>query len=134
MDQALLRLPDTMSFDQFVSEPNYAGGLRHIVLTNAGRITGVLRINTAFRRGLKGTFGDVRLRDLATRDFTIARRDDVMFNVIARMWRRNATMAVVVDGPRMPRAANVIGVISKEHVADSVAESIRSYGASGAPE
>ena len=50
-----------------------------------------------------------------------------MFNVIGRMWRRNAVMTVVVRGDRMPRASNVIGLITKEHVADSVAESIKPY-------
>jgi hypothetical protein len=36
-------------------------------------------------------------------------------------------MAVVVAKARVPRAADVRGVISKEHVADSVAASIQIY-------
>jgi len=131
MDTDLLLLPDTMAFDEFLRRPEFVGGLRHIVLTQGERITGVLRVNTSFRRGLAGTYGGVLLGHVASRDFTIARNDDVMFNVIARMWRKKANMAIVIKGSRVPRAANVIGVISKEHVADSVAESIRPYGASG---
>jgi CIC family chloride channel protein len=36
-------------------------------------------------------------------------------------------MAIVVRGGRVPRADDVVGVITKEHVADSVAASIRPY-------
>jgi len=133
MDRNLLLLPESMAFDEFLRRPEFVGGLRHIVLTNGERITGVLRVNTSLRRGLAGTYSGVLLGHLASRDFTIARSDDVMFNVIARMWRRKANMAVVVGDVRVPRGSDVIGVISKEHVADSVAESIRPYGASGAP-
>jgi CIC family chloride channel protein len=43
------------------------------------------------------------------------------------MWRRNSIMAVVVRGRGIPRASDVVGVITKEHVADSVAESIKAY-------
>ena len=53
-----------------------------------------------------------------------------MFNVIGRMWRRNASMIVVVRGKGVPHAADIIGVITKEHVADSVAESVRPYAGS----
>jgi CIC family chloride channel protein len=55
-----------------------------------------------------------------------------MFNVIGRMWRKKALMTVVVKSDGVPRANDVIGLITKEHVADSVAESIRPYAASEA--
>ena len=57
----------------------------------------------------------------------IAREDDIMFHVIDRMWRRQASMIVVVRGRGVPRARSVVGVISKEHIADSVAASVRPY-------
>jgi chloride channel protein, CIC family len=47
--------------------------------------------------------------------------DETAFNVIRRMWRRNAIMAVVL------RESEIAGVITKEHVADSVADSIKAY-------
>lgn len=69
------------------------------------------------------------LRDIASRDFTIARENDIVFDVIQRMWRHKAVMALVVRGTGMPRAADVIGVVTKEHVADSVANSVKIYPA-----
>jgi CIC family chloride channel protein len=43
------------------------------------------------------------------------------------MWQRGAMMVVVVRGNGKPSASDVLGVITKEHVADSVAESVRPY-------
>jgi CIC family chloride channel protein len=48
-----------------------------------------------------------------------------MFDVIHRFWRGTASMVVVVRGSGVPRAQDVVGVITKEHIADSVAESLR---------
>jgi CIC family chloride channel protein len=68
------------------------------------------------------------LGDLAKRNFVVARDDDIVFDVIRRMWRRNAVMAVVVGRERgTPRAGDVLGIITKDHVADSVAASIQLY-------
>jgi CIC family chloride channel protein len=36
-------------------------------------------------------------------------------------------MGIVADGPGRPRAGNVVGVITKEHIADEVANSVRMY-------
>jgi CIC family chloride channel protein len=43
------------------------------------------------------------------------------------MWRQGAIMAVVVRGRGVPSGSDVAGVITKEHVADSVADSIKAY-------
>jgi CIC family chloride channel protein len=56
-----------------------------------------------------------------------------MFQVIGRVWRKKATMIVVVNTTRrVPQISDVTGVIAKEHIADSVAESVRPYADSGA--
>jgi uncharacterized protein YjbJ (UPF0337 family) len=84
---------------------------------------------TGTRRRLYGALP----RHVASPNFTIARGEDIMFNVIGRMSRRKAIMAVVVEAEeRIPRTKDVAGLITKEHVADSVAESIKPYAASDA--
>ncbi|HYM02336.1 MAG TPA: hypothetical protein VET85_05270 [Stellaceae bacterium] len=40
---------------------------------------------------------------------------------------KGAAMAVVVRGRGVPRPSAVLGVITKEHVADAVAESVSVY-------
>jgi CIC family chloride channel protein len=132
MDRDIQVLPADASFEEFLRQPEHIGRLRHVVVTHKGRLFGVIRVNTGLRRGLEGAHTRVALGDVANRNFTVVREDDVAFDVIRRMWRRGASMAVVVRGDGVPHARDVMGVITKEHVADSVAESVKIYPRSGA--
>jgi CIC family chloride channel protein len=136
MDRDILVLPAEMSFDAFLRLPDHAGRMRHVVVTQGNEISGVLRVNTGLRHGLEGAYTGVTLGEVAMSNFTIAREADIMFDVIGEMSRRKATMVVVSRVPGPPHAADVAGLITKEHVADSVAESISPYAAadSCAPE
>jgi CIC family chloride channel protein len=127
MDTNVLVLPATTDFDFFLRQPEHQGAMKHVVVIRNNRIYGVLRVNTALRRGLEDAYTGVTLGDVAQRDFTIAREDDIVFEVIKRMWRRGGAMAVVVAGKGIPTEADVKGIITKEHVADSVADNIKSY-------
>jgi len=91
------------------------------------RTLGVLRINTALRHASEEGRSSGALRDIVSRNFTIVREDDIVFDVIRRIWGKGAVMALVVRGRGVPRPENVAGVITKEHVADSVASSISMY-------
>jgi chloride channel protein, CIC family len=127
MDVDIQVLPVEASFDDYLRQPEHAGRLRHVVVTDKGQIYGVIRVNTGLRRGLESAHTGLSLGDVASRNFTVVGEDDTAFDVIQRMWRRNAIMAVVVRGREVPRGSEVAGVITKEHVADSVAESVKSY-------
>ncbi len=115
------------AFDAFLREPQHGGRLRHVVVSDNDHIVGVLRVNTALRHATAASQSSARLRDIATRNFTIVRESDVIVDVIQRMWRRDASMALVVRSVGKPRASDVVGVITKEHVADSVAHSTNVY-------
>jgi CIC family chloride channel protein len=123
----IVRLPATTRFDDFMRMPDVIGGMRHLLLTAGDRIVGVQRVNTDLWHGLERSDASVTLGDVASRRFVVAREDDIVFDVIRRMWRRDAFMAVVVGRRGVPRAGDVKGIITKEHVADSVAASIQVY-------
>ena len=127
MDSDVLVLPAEDSFDNFLREHEQEGRLRHVVVIRKSRIYGVIRVNTGLRRGLEGAHTGVTLGDVASRDFTIVGEDVVAYDVIDKMWRNHAFMTVVVRGHGMPSAEDVLGVITKEHVADSVASSLKIY-------
>ena len=103
--------------------------MRHVAVTEGIRIFGVLRVNTALRHmsPKESQQSGVTLGDIASRNFTVVREEDIVFDVIDRVWRRHAAMALVVRGSGIPRPENVVGVITKEHVADSVANSVKVY-------
>lgn len=127
MERDVLVLPDTMDFEQFLHDHGTDHGLKHVVVTHGEQIAGVLRVNTALRRGIEGAFKTVKLGDIADSHYIIAGEDENTFQVIPRMWRRGATTAIVVSNKRSPSGSDVRGVITKEHVADSVASSIKPY-------
>ncbi|HEY4338454.1 MAG TPA: chloride channel protein [Steroidobacteraceae bacterium] len=127
MDADIQVLPAGASFDEYLRQPEHAGRLRHVVVTDNGSVFGVIRVNTGIRRGLEGAHTGVTLGDVASRNFTVVREEDSAFDVIRGMWRKSSIMAVVVSGPGAPSGSNVVGVITKEHVADSVADSIKAY-------
>ncbi len=128
MARDVLVLPAETDFAAFLNKYGETGGLKHIVVTHGTHICGVLRVNTSLRRGIEAGYKGVKLGAVAQHDFTIARQDDIVFDVVTRMSRRNASMAIVTKASGRPRAADVIGIISKEHIADSVADSIKPYG------
>ena len=121
-------LPADADFDAFLRAHGGERGFRHVVVTRGNHIAGVVRVNTVLRRGVEAAYSGVRLGDVAQRKFTIAREADIMFDVVSRMARRNAAMAVVVKGQGRGRPSEIVGVITKEHIADSVAASIRPFG------
>jgi len=127
MDADIQVLPAEASFDEYLRQPEHAGRLRYVVVTEKGHLFGVIRVNTGLRRGLETANTGVSLGDVANRNFTVVREDETAFGVIRRMWRRKAIMAVVVRGRGVPRGSDVAGVITKEHVADSVADSVKAY-------
>jgi CIC family chloride channel protein len=127
MDTDIQVLPVEMSLDAYLSQPEHGGRMRHVVATQKGRIYGVIRVNTGLRRGLGAAKTGLTLGDVANRNFATVREDDVVFDVIRRIDRKHAIMAVVVRGPGIPHAEDVVGVISKEHVADAVAETLQTY-------
>ena len=128
MESDVQVLPAETSFAAFLSAEEETGRMRHVVVTVQGHISGVLRINMALRRGLTDSEREMTLGELASPHFVIVREASIAFEVIRRIWAKGALMAVVVrDGPAVPRGADIRGVITKEHVADSVADTVSAY-------
>jgi chloride channel protein, CIC family len=128
MQTDITLLPAEADFDAFLRQHSGEAGFKHVVVTRGNHIAGVVRVNIGLRRGVEQAYSGVRLGDVAQRNFTVAREADIMFDVVQRMARRDASMAVVVKGRGRGRPAEIIGVISKEHIADSVADSIKPFG------
>ena len=127
METDFLMVDETATFDEFLRLSGDSVGMRHVVVTRGNLIVGVIRVNTDLRRTVSAAGQGVRMGDIAQRNFTIVREQAVVFDVIARLWRRRAAMGIVVAGKGRPRADTVLGVITKEHIADAVASSVRIY-------
>ncbi len=98
--------------------------VKYIVIADQDRIVGAIRVNRPLARLTLDAKPAAKLGDLVSGTFCVVRERDVFFNVIRRMWRKRADIAIVVHDRGGPRPDNVAGVITKELVADSVASSI----------
>jgi CIC family chloride channel protein len=127
MERDVTLMPVDADFGSFLREQTAERGFTHVVVTRGNHIAGVVRVNTGLRHGLEAAYASIRLGDVAERNFSIARENDVVFDVVRRMARRKASMAVVVKTGARPRSSSVVGIISREHIADSVAESIKPF-------
>jgi CIC family chloride channel protein len=129
MERDVTLLPKDIRLETFLRQGGHEGRMKHIVVSDGDRIVGVLRVNTALRRGIEDVEQQgFTLGEIAQRNYTVAREEDIVFDVVTRMTRHNAGTAVVSKAKRRPRIADVLGVITKEHIADSVAHSIKPYG------
>ena len=125
MERDVLVLDQATPFSRFQELSAEGGGLRHVVVTRDGKVIGGIRVNTDLRRTLGVAAGDVPLADLVQPRFTVVRETEVAFDVITTMWNQNAAMAIVVS--RDGGTERVVGVVTKEHVADTVARSVQIY-------
>jgi len=131
METQFLLVPAETRLDTFLQRAENRTGMCHVIVTSGNHIAGAVRINTGLRSAAAGLGAGVTFADMANQRFTIVRESDVAFDVINRLWRKNGVMALVVRGGnprfRIPRAADIIGVITKEHIADAVAASIQAF-------
>ena len=128
MDADVVLAPAEMCFDDFLGRhAGYLGRMCHVAVTEGNRVVGAVRVNMALPHESTKQHPGMTMGDIASHAYTIVHEDDIVFDVIRRIWRKDATMALVVRGHGVPRPADIAGVITKEHVADSVAASIKVY-------
>ena len=127
MERDVLVLDEATPFAAFQDMAAAQGGLRHVVVTRDGKIVGGLRVNTDLRTALGAAAGGVLLGSLVRPNFTTVRESDVAFDVITNIRQRRAAMAIVISRPKGADPERVLGVITKEHVADTVARSVQIY-------
>ncbi|WP_284947780.1 chloride channel protein [Acidisoma cladoniae] len=127
MERDLLVLEETVPFATFAAMAASQGGLQHVVVTREGVIVGGLHVGVDLRLALQTTPPDVTLKELMQKSFTIVRETNVAFDVITMMGRKHASMAIVISQVHDHEPQRVLGVITKEHVADTVMRSIEIY-------
>jgi chloride channel protein, CIC family len=127
MERDVLVLDENAAFSDFVRLAEAQGGLRHAVVTRDGAVLGVLLADADVRRAVSSSGDDARLGELVGSNFTIVEETDAAFDVINAFSRLNVAVAIVVGLTRLREPQRVLGVITKEHVADTVATSIELY-------
>ena len=95
--------------------------LRAIVVEREGRIVGLIPPRSGlWREGVSNPGRTVD--DFVERRLLVCRATDLLSLVLARLKRRKAGAAIIVGGEGRPRIEDVVGVITKRAIADSVIE------------
>jgi CIC family chloride channel protein len=93
--------------------------LRAIIVENQGRIFGLIPPRSGLWR--ESVNNPHRLvDDFVEKQLVVCRDVDLLSLVLARLKRHKAGAAIVFRGARRPRAADVVGVITKRAIADAV--------------
>ena len=83
MDTDVLVLPAETSFDAFLATPESTGRMRHVVVTHGQPdLRRAARQHRRCAEALDGARTGVTLGDVASRNFTVVREDDIVFDVI----------------------------------------------------
>ncbi|HEX3983129.1 MAG TPA: chloride channel protein, partial [Acidisoma sp.] len=127
MEHDVLVLDENAAFSDFSRLAAAQGGLRHAVVTRGGAVLGVILLDADLRKAVDLTGDDTKLGELVSPNFTIVEETDAAFDVITTLSRKNAVVAIVIGLTRLGEPQRVLGVITKERVADAVASSIELY-------
>ena len=129
MEKDVTILPADADFDAFLRQHASEGGFKHVVVTRGNHIAGVVRVNTELaprRRGRPtAAFTSATSRSAISRSRARATSCSTSFSAWRattpawRWWSKTSGRW---------RPSEIVGVISKEHIADSVADSIKPFG------
>ncbi len=97
-----------------------------IVLNKSDRIVGVIQVDAGLL-SLEDVRASITLDEVADHKFMIALERQTMFDMLKRLTRHKINHVLVVRGGGIPRAENVLGVISKKHIADSVIDGVKPF-------
>lgn len=93
---------------------------RFIIVREGDRIVGVVPFDARIEMRDTGETPKV-IRDLAIPHYVLVRENSILEEVMRRIRDRNATLAIVVkDKPGVPRPADVVGIIGKPQIADTM--------------
>ena len=97
-----------------------------LTTTKTSRVAGTVPVSEMLV-ALDGVRMIGTLKDIVDTRFILARPKDSMFHLFGRFSRGYAKRALVVEGTGVPHIENVIGIISRHHIADAVLENFSAY-------
>ena len=122
--------PAEARIDEMLASLVETGRPLYVMIANGNRLAGYMRLDPGFKLW-RPNVPVLRLGDLSRNDFVLVRPNDTMFYVIGRLARRGARLAIVAGGEnRVPRAADVRGIIALENMGEAVIENARAYAPS----
>ena len=117
-------LPGSMPIEDFARLVSRGDGPTFLV-EDQRSILGIVSGKDALK-ALNDT-SDVTLGDLAERNYITVSDKSPLFEIVGRMRAEGATTAIVVPTGKALTGVNVVGVITREQIADVIEQSLVSY-------
>ena len=129
MDTAFAVMPETTALRDAI-ETLKETATKHVILTRDERIVAVMRLDPSLY-ALEEIRAPITLGEVADRGFTLLRENDTVFDTLKRMARHRVENALVIKsrikGRHVPRAADIVGVISKDDIGNTVVDEFNAY-------
>jgi CIC family chloride channel protein len=120
-------LDESVLWSDLMAKTTDQTGLGHVVVLRGGVPCGFMRYNADLRRAVGTATPGITLGDLCQSDFITVTESDAVFDVIKGISKAHAGAAVVMSSGDATGEQAVRGVITKDYIADAVADSVELY-------
>jgi len=126
MNESLPTFPADTGLLDFAAQMAVAADVpEHVIITRRDRVVGVIKVAEALQMVSKTNTSGLVLNDLSHQPYSLARKSDVMFDVIKRMSRKGSRLALVYDSEHpVPHASDILGYVTNNDIAQSMAQSL----------
>jgi len=119
-------LPSTATIGDYVESLSEQKSSPNAVVEKSGKILGILgeglALRSITRHGKEVTAGDV-----ADKNYVTVLPDANVFNVVEMMGTQKAAVAIVMNNPEDTSTQNIVGIIDKDRIVDSMEESFELF-------
>jgi CIC family chloride channel protein len=123
MVSALTMLPASTPLREFARMVSANTGGSHFLVEEQGRIVGIVEKDAALEV-LDDIGNQLRLKDVMHSSYTTVSKDATLYEVLERMRAGEAQLALVVSRFPPQSISEVLGLITREHIAASVEEAL----------
>ena len=121
MDDRFVTIPAHVKLDKVIADLSEDTGKHYILVSDNGVIRGTIPVDDVLRL-CHGISDDFTLGEIAKTAYTTCQATEILHDVLKRMVTENVPYALVTPDGRTEdiAAGDVIGIVDKDHIADSV--------------
>ncbi len=123
MDTNVVTVSPSTPLAHFLRSVREMDTARHFLVGSPDRVFGVISRDRALE-AVAGTEPCRTPLDLVRRDYIVVNEDDIFFDVLSRMHRAHVPLALVKTHSADPARGTVLGIITKDEVADSLESAV----------
>ena len=125
MEKSPAILPASMPLAEFAKTVSRTGNQSNFLVEEQKAIIGVVSSHITLKA--LGLPPGTTLGDIAQKDCMTVSEDIPVFQIVGRMHQEEATVAIVTPEAKPAKLENVLGIVTREHIADLIEKGITFY-------